>query len=197
MNSELKKNWIYTAPVLLLVIAVAGCSSDKSSLLESSQILLDVDERWTDITTYQDRQSGLLSFGQTSTVTSNFVRNSYIRSRVEELNQIKFDLELTETPAKIAWLKLALLSVYTEELDVIAASEWRPEQNYSNAKEYDRVYGPIGKYGKTLVENYYLGPWLAAQLRRDTVYQRWISWLRDQGVGSSVIEKYKETFDKN
>lgn len=181
---------------LFLVAVVTGCSSSNDEFFRTSAHLLEIDNSWTDITTYQEKHSGLVDISSEVNFGGRFQRSGYIRSNGGTLENLRFEQDLLAVPEELSGIKHALSTLYMEELSAFLVDDWRPQQNYRNAPEYVDEYGPIEKYSQSLSQKYYFGPWFEAQLRRGIIYEKWLTLLEEMGADATTILEYETAMNK-
>ena len=189
---KLSLAWI----ALFLFVFGTGCSSNNDEFFRTSAHLLEIDDSWTDITTYQEKHSGLVDISSEVDFGGRFQRVDYIRSNRGTLEKLRFEQDLLAVTEELSGIKHALWTLYMEELSAFLVADWRPQQNYRNAPEYIDEYGPIKKDSQSPYQKYYFGPWFAAQLKRATIYEKWLTLLEEMGADTTTIAEYEAAINK-
>lgn len=193
---------IFTLVLLGVAAVLAGCSSSDEEFYESSRALLEIDEQWTDITTYQDVYSGLPDMTNEITFSNSDLRtvSDFVDEKLSVLKQLKFELNFLEATEELSGIKLVLTEIYDEELSLFTYSDWKPLQNYRNAEEYLDEYGDIPKRGRSLYDKWiadtYFSPWFEAQMKRKMLYEQWLNILEENGADAVTMAEFKAAINK-
>lgn len=194
-----------TAICICLIALVASCSDGNKELIESSNELLEIDNRWTEITTYQGVYDGLptlsIVLDGTDFSSASAVRaRAFINANTSNLEQLRFDQDFVEISDELQGVKLALSEIYDQEINLFTAASWKPFQNHLNAKDFLEEYGDTPDFGRTLSQQWnaenFLSPWLDAQIKRKQLYERWLGILEKSGVDSATMSEFKTKINK-
>ena len=199
---------IFLGALFILVVLNTGCAPNNDELFESSNALLTIDRQWTDITTYQEKYSGLLPFVPKSESPELLGRSTwptvttYISNNTKRLRDLRFALNLVEAEvdSELLLVKLALANVYDQELELFTLDKWRPFQNYQNAGDYIEEYSFIPAAGRDIYNQWmadtFQSPWVDVQLKREITYERWMGILEEHQASAELIEEFNRTISK-